>query len=144
MVGEYAWDSCQTLLWATALGHSYDSHHIYIITSYGLYEWPTVKGTLERQMNRYSNYELLIIDEISYLPIKSDDANLLFQLVNSRYEQHSTIITTNVPLSGWGEILNNPAAAETILDRLVYKSHIIKIAGKSYRLKSATNHKSPS
>ncbi|MFR0629274.1 ATP-binding protein, partial [Limosilactobacillus mucosae] len=57
---------------------------------------------------------------------------------------HSTIITTNVPLSGWGEILHNPAAAETILDRLVYKSHIIKIAGKSYRLKSATNHRSPS
>lgn len=95
-------------------------------------------------MKRYSNYDLLIIDEIGYLPMKSDDANLLFQLVNSRYEQHLTIITTNVPLSGWREILNNPAAAETILDRLVYKSHIIKIAGKSYRLKSATNHKAPS
>ncbi len=52
------------------------------------------------QMKRYSNYELLIINEIGYLPIKSDDANLLFQLVNSSYEQHSTIITTNVPLSG--------------------------------------------
>ena len=102
------------------------------------------KGTLERQMKKYSNYELLIIDEISYLPMKPDDANLLFQLVNNRYEQHSTIIATNVPLSGWGEILYNPAAAETILDRLVYKSHIIKIAGKSYRLKSATDHKTPS
>ncbi len=47
-------------------------------------------------------------------------------------------------LDGWGEILHNPAAAEAILDRLVYKSHIIKIAGNSYRLKSATNHKAPS
>lgn len=102
------------------------------------------KGTLERQMRKHSNYELLIIDEIGYLPMKPNDANLLFQLVNNWYEQHSTIITTNVPLSGWGEILHNPAAAETILDRLVYKSHIIKIAGKSYRLKSATNHKSSS
>lgn len=44
------------------------------------------KGTLERQMKRYSNYELLIIDEIGYLPMKPDDANLLFQLVNNRYE----------------------------------------------------------
>ena len=55
---------------------------------------------------------------------------------------HYGVLT--VPLSGWGEILHNPAAAETILDRLVYKSHIIKIAGKSYRLKSVTNHKAPS
>ncbi|MFR0622023.1 ATP-binding protein, partial [Limosilactobacillus mucosae] len=54
-------------------------------------------------MKRYSNYELLIIDEIGYLPMKPDDANLLFQLVNNWYEQHSTITTTNVPLSGWGE-----------------------------------------
>ncbi|MDO4477374.1 MAG: IS21-like element helper ATPase IstB [Clostridia bacterium] len=101
------------------------------------------KGTLERQMKRYANYDLLIIDEIGYLPMEAEDANLLFQLVNSRYEQHSTIVTTNVPLSGWGKILHNPSAAETILDRLVYKSHIFKISGKSYRFKSAANHKLP-
>lgn len=94
------------------------------------------KGNLNVVIRRYSNYELLIIDEIGYLPMNEADANLLFQLINSRYERHSTIITTNVPLSGWGKILHNPAAAEAILDRLVHHAHIIKIPGKSYRLES--------
>lgn len=81
--------------------------------------------------------DLLIIDELGYLPIASDEANLLFQLINGRYERKSTIITTNIPLSSWGTVLHNPAAAEAILDRLVYHSHVIKIKGKSYRLAAA-------
>ena len=93
------------------------------------------KQHLERVMRRYERYDLLIIDELGYLPIMKDEANLLFQLINGRYERKSTIITTNVPLSSWGEILHN-RAAEAILDRLVYHSHVIKIKGKSYRLAS--------
>ncbi|OXS47781.1 transposase, partial [Ligilactobacillus agilis] len=57
------------------------------------------KGHLERVIRRYERYDLLIIDELGYLPIASEDANLLFQLINGRYERKSTIITTNVPLS---------------------------------------------
>ena len=64
---------------------------------------------------------------------------LTFQLINGRYERKSTIITTNVPLSSWGTVLHNQAAAEAILDRLVYHSHVIKIKGKSYRLASANS-----
>lgn len=97
------------------------------------------KGSLERVMRRYERYELLIIDELGYLPIKKEDANLLFQLINGRYERQSTIITTNVPFSSWGTVLHNQTAAEAILDRLVYHSHVIKIKGKSYRLATAQN-----
>lgn len=68
-----------------------------------------------------------------------EDADLLFQLINGRYERQSTIITTNVPFSSWGTILHNQAVAEAILDRLVYHSHVIKIKGKSYRLATAQN-----
>ena len=56
-------------------------------------------------MRRYERYELLIIDELGYLPISTEEAKLLFQLINGRYERKSTIITTNVPLSSW---LNGP------------------------------------
>lgn len=94
------------------------------------------KGTIERIMKRYANYELLIIDEIGYLPIQNHESNLLFQLINSRYERHSTIFTTNSNLSGWGEIFKNPTATAAILDRLVHHSQIFKITGKSYRIKN--------
>ena len=67
------------------------------------------------------------------------DIGELFQLINGRYERKSTIITTNVPLSSWGTVLNSTATAEAILDRLVYHSHVIKLKGKSYRLASVSS-----
>ena len=97
------------------------------------------KQHLERVMRRYERYDLLIIDELGYLPISENEAKLLFQLINGRYERKSTIITTNVPLSSWGTFLNSTATAEAILDRLVYHSHVIKIKGKSYRLASVSS-----
>jgi DNA replication protein DnaC len=97
------------------------------------------KQHLERVMRRYERYDLLIIDELGYLPISANEAKLLFQLINGRYERKSTIITTNVPLSSWGTVLHSTATAEAILDRLVYHSHVIKIKGKSYRLASVNS-----
>lgn len=97
------------------------------------------KQHLERVMRRYERYDLLIIDELGYLPISENEAKLLFQLINGRYERKSTIITTNVPLSSWGTVLNSTATAEAILDSLVYHSHVIKIKGKSYRLASVSS-----
>ena len=61
------------------------------------------KQHLERVMRRYERYDLLIIDELGYLPISANEAKLLFQLINGRYERKSTIITTNVPLSNRGQ-----------------------------------------
>ena len=83
----------------------------------------------------YERYDLLIIDELGYLPISAN----VFQLINCRYERKSTIITANVPLSSWGTVLNSTATAEAILDRLVYHSHVIKLKGKSYRLASVSS-----
>lgn len=96
------------------------------------------KGTLDRFISRYARYDLLIIDEIGYLPVEHDEANLLFQLINARYERCSTIITSNSELSTWVEIFKNPTVTAAILDRLVHHAHVIKIAGKSFRLKATT------
>ena len=91
-----------------------------------------------RFMNRlkhYSKYKLLIIDEVGFLPIDSEGANMFFQLINKRYENHSTIITTNKPFGKWHEIYGDVTLANAILDRLLHHSHIINISGNSYRLR---------
>jgi len=93
------------------------------------------ENRLEQKLKHYTKYKLLIIDEIGYLPIDKNGASLLFQLINKRYEKNSTIITTNQPFSKWGEVFSDVTIANAILDRLIHRSHIIKITGPSYRLK---------
>jgi DNA replication protein DnaC len=93
------------------------------------------ENRLEAKLKHFSKYKLLIIDEIGYLPIDKQGANLLFQLINKRYEKNSTIITTNQPFSKWGEVFSDVTLANAILDRLIHHSSIIKITGPSYRLK---------
>ena len=87
------------------------------------------------RLNHYAKYKVLIIDEMGFLPIDSEGANMLFQLINKRYENHSTIITTNKPFGKWHEIFGDVTLANAILDRLLHHSHIINISGDSYRLK---------
>lgn len=93
------------------------------------------KGTIERVIKRYVRYDVLIIDEIGYLPIQKVEADLFFQLLTLRYEHKSTLITSNITLSRWGELFQNTEIAAAILDRLVHHAKIFKITGKSYRLK---------
>ena len=73
------------------------------------------------------------IDEVGFLPLDTEASKLLFQLISSRYEKASTIITTNKALSTWGDVFGDNVLANAILDRLVHHSQIITINGKSYR-----------
>lgn len=93
------------------------------------------ENRLDRQLQHLCQYKLLIIDEIGYLPIDKQGANLFFQLISMRYGKKSTIITTNMPFSNWGDIFNDNTLANAILDRLLHNSYIIKIVGDSYRTK---------
>ena len=85
-----------------------------------------LENRLESRMKFFSKYKLLIIDEIGYMPIDRDSANLFFQLIARRYEKHCTIITTNTPFSKWGEIFGSPTLANAM---------IVSIKGPSYRLR---------
>ncbi|SJN37835.1 Mobile element protein [Marinilactibacillus psychrotolerans 42ea] len=96
------------------------------------------KGTVDRVLRRYARYDLLIIDEIGYLPIQKVEANLFFQLMTMRYEKKPTLITTNIILSRWGELFQNTEIAAAILDRLVHHVKVFKMTGKSYRMKEKT------
>jgi len=92
-------------------------------------------------LKKYAGYAVLIIDEVGYLPFSKEGSNLLFQLINMRYERKSTIITTNIPLSQWSEIFGNKKLTNALLDRLVHHSKIIQITGPSYRMKRYSEDK---
>jgi len=80
--------------------------------------------------------KLFIIDEIGYLPLKKDEANLFFQIITKRYEKGSVIVTSNLPFGQWATTFSNDVAlTAAILDRLLHHSHIVQIKGDSYRLK---------
>lgn len=94
-----------------------------------------IENRLESRLKHYRKYKLLIIDEIGYLPIENDDAKLFFQLIDMRYETKSTIFTTNINFNLWNEVFEDPKIANAILDRILHHSNVVKITGKSYRLK---------
>ena len=95
--------------------------------------WP--RGREESTIKNLNKYRLLIIGEIGYFPVDKAVAGLTFQLVAARYERKSTVVTTNQPLSKWGEVFSDPVIANAIIDRLTHRSATIRITGRSYRIK---------
>jgi len=93
------------------------------------------ENRLKDALKTFNKYKLLIIDEIGYLPVDKNGANLLFQLITKRYERSSTIITTNQVFSKWGEVFSDNMLANAILDRLLHYSYVFNITGDSYRIK---------
>lgn len=89
--------------------------------------------TLLSKLKTYQNPDLLVIDEIGYLPLGQQGSNLFFQVISARHEQRSTMITTNLPFAQWGNIFDSTTVATAIADRLVYNSEILVMEGKSYR-----------
>ena len=94
-------------------------------------------SALRRQLRHYAAPQLLIIDEVGYLSYGNRHADLLFELINRRYEQRSTVVTTNRPFSEWHEVFPNAACVVSLVDRLIHHAEIIGIEGESYRLKEA-------
>ena len=92
------------------------------------------QNRLRRKLLTYNKPHVLIIDELGYLPLSRTDANLFFQLVSTRYENGSTILTSNKSYIEWGDFFPDEGIASAILDRLLHYSKTIKIDGQSYRL----------
>ena len=89
--------------------------------------------SLLRKLNLYQSQDLLVIDEIGYLPLGQQGSNLFFQVISHRHELKSTIITTNLPFAKWGNIFDSTTVATAIADRLVFNSQVLILEGKSYR-----------
>ena len=93
------------------------------------------ENRLARQLALYASPKLLILDEIGYLPMTREEADLFFRLVNKRYETSSIVLTSNKSFVDWGDFFGDEVLATAILDRLLHHSVTFNIKGKSYRLK---------
>jgi DNA replication protein DnaC len=93
------------------------------------------ENRLEEKLKALAQPQLLIIDEIGYIPIDRHGANLFFQLVSRRYERGAIILTSNQSLGAWGDVFGDPVIATAVLDRLLHHSITVNIRGESYRLR---------
>jgi len=95
--------------------------------------------SLLKKLHYYQCQELLVCDEIGYLPLGQQGSNLFFQVISQRHQHKSTVITTNLPFADWGKIFDSTTVATAIADRLVYNSQILILEGSSYRKKMRTS-----
>lgn len=93
------------------------------------------ENRLDERLKLLAQPQVLIIDEIGYIPIDRQGANLFFQLVSRRYERGAMIVTSNQSLGAWGDVFGDSVIAAAILDRLLHHSITVNIKGESYRLR---------
>ena len=101
----------------------------------------------ERQLLRLraqlAKLDLLILDELGYVPASKAGAELLFDVIANAYERYSVIVTTNLPFENWTEVLGNERLTGAALDRLTHRCHILETKGQSYRLREAKKRRTP-
>jgi len=93
------------------------------------------EGSLRERLRFLCRPQLLIVDEIGYLPVVPGGGNLFFQLVNARYERGAMILTSNRGFAEWGEVFGDPVVATALLDRLLHHATVVQIEGHSYRMR---------
>jgi DNA replication protein DnaC len=126
---------------ATALGYTacLQGHAVLFTTAVEAINTLTAaqaQSRLKAELKKFLAPTLLVMDELGYLPIDKNGADLLFQIISGRYEKGSTVITTNQPYKNWARIFNNDATiTSAVLDRLLHHAQTIVMEGRSYRMK---------
>lgn len=125
---------------AIALGRAVveSGHSVLFVTATALLaslSRAVAEGKLGEQITFFSKPKLLVVDELGYLPVEKQTANLFFQLVSRRYERGSMLITTNQTVQQWGHVFGDDMIAAAVLDRVLHHSHTLVIQGESYRLR---------
>lgn len=123
-IGHKAIDAGYKVLFTTALD---------LVETLALAE---LRGELKKKIASIAKFDVLIIDELGYLPMSNQARYNLFQLINSLYEYRSIILTTNKDFTDWGEYFHDDNVAVPVVDRIIHHSHIFILGGESYRLKA--------
>jgi len=108
----------------------------------------TDRGPDEKKLLRFqkqiASYELLIVDELGFVPLSKTGAELLFEMLSQCYERGSSLITSDLPFQEWTEVLGSERLTGALLDRLTHHVHILEMNGDSYRLKQSRRKRTPS
>ena len=97
------------------------------------------KGSLNNYLGSMKKTELIVIDEVGFVPLHKDAAELLFQVISDCYERKSLIITSNLEFSQWNTVFGDNRLTAALVDRLIHHSHIVIFSGESYRLTQSMN-----
>jgi DNA replication protein DnaC len=130
---------------ATALGYEacQKGHSVLFAAAVDIVNTLLAAQTAQRlkpELKRFTAPDLLIVDELGYLPIDKHGADLLFQVISARYERGSMVITTNRPFKQWPSIFNNDATlTSAVLDRILHHNDTVVIEGPSYRMREKQN-----
>ena len=92
---------------------------------------------LQRWLKQFEKQNLLVLDELGYVPFSKAGSELLFEVVSRAYERQSLIVTTNLPFENWKEVCGSERLTGALLDRLTHRVHIIEANGASYRLEQS-------
>ncbi len=98
------------------------------------------RGTLQRMKRSIESCDLLILDELGYVPFQKEGAELLFHIIAECYEQRSVIVTSNLEFGQWNRVFGDNRLTAALVDRLVHHAHILAFTGESYRLKNALSN----
>lgn len=123
---------------ALALRAVHAGHRVYYTTAADLVARTSraaIEGRWQTTMRFWNGPQLLVIDELGYLPMPREAASHLFQVITRRYEHGSIILTTNRGIAEWGEIFEDTTVAVAILDRLLHHATVLQIDGESYRMR---------
>jgi len=96
---------------------------------------------LPRQLAQYRRFDLVLVDELGYLPFAKPTAELLFQFFSDRYERASVALTSNLAFAQWTQVFGNEQMTAALLDRLVHRSHILAMEGESFRFRQSLQKK---
>lgn len=98
------------------------------------------KGSLSKLMNQLEKLDLLVLDELGYIPLHKEGAELLFQVISMCYENKSIILTTNLQFGQWNHVFGDAILTEAVIDRLIHHSHLLVFKGDSFRYQESLLH----
>ena len=98
------------------------------------------QGRLQRKLAQLARVDVVILDELGYVPFDKAGADLLFGFISQRYERRSLVVTTNLPFARWSEVFLDATAAAAVIDRIVHHATVLTTVGDSFRLKVATRN----